>query len=371
MTTSSGPVREAYEARVAAGDLQRDSDQMEAVAALDRFAADLGRTRTGFLSRLFGRETPAPCGVYMWGGVGRGKSMLMDMAFEHIEAEPKRRAHFAPFMLDVHARLRKARDAEIEDPLIHVAQEIAGEARFLAFDEMMVTNTADAMLMSRLFTALIDEGVGIVTTSNRPPNDLYKDGLNRQLFLPFIRLIEAQMQVVPLNGPTDYRLDRMKALDLWHSPLGEAATRALSDAFFQLTGHAETESENVPSTELDVGGGRTLHVPKALGGVAVFSFQRLCGEPRGSSDYLVIAEAFHTVILVGVPVMEREMRNEAARFVQLIDALYEGGVRLLVAAEAEPEDLYPSGDGSFEFARTVSRLEEMQSEAYLDRGEEP
>ena len=340
------------------------------MTALDRFAADLGRTRTGFLSRLFGRETPAPCGVYMWGGVGRGKSMLMDMAFEAIPAEPKRRAHFAPFMLDVHKRLRAARDAEIDDPLIHVAKAIAGEARFLAFDEMMVTNTADAMLMSRLFTALIDEGVGIVTTSNRPPGDLYKDGLNRQLFLPFIRLIEAQMQVVPLNGPTDYRLDRMKALDLWHSRLGSDANAALSDAFFRLTGHAETEAENVPSMELDVGGGRTLHVPKTLGGVAVFSFKRLCGEPRGSSDYLAIAEAFHTVILVGVPVMGPEMRNEAARFVSLIDALYEGGVRLLVAAEAEPEGLYPAGDGSFEFERTVSRLEEMQSEAYLEGRED-
>ncbi|WP_265528964.1 cell division protein ZapE [Sphingomicrobium marinum] len=360
-------VSEAYEALIAAGELQPDADQARAVKALDRFAGDLGTTRTGFLSRLFGRETPAPCGVYMWGGVGRGKSMLMDLAFETIDAEPKRRVHFHAFMLDVHARLRVMRDAGKDDPLIRVAEEIASEARFLAFDEMQVTNTADAAIMGRLFTALIDKGVGIVTTSNRPPSDLYKDGLNRELFLPFIRLIEAQMQIVELNGPTDYRLDRMKGLDLWHVPNGPEATEALSDAFFRLTDH-EVERDAVPTMELDVGGGRTLHVPKALKGVAVFSFKRLCGQPRGAADYLAIAQNFHTVIIVGIPVMGPDMRNEASRFVTLIDALYEHRVKLLAAADAEPAGLYPDGDGSFEFARTVSRLEEMQSLVYLEAG---
>ena len=362
-----GPVRARYAALVEAGELLPDPDQARAVEALDRFAADMGRTRKGFLSRLFGRETPAPCGVYMWGGVGRGKSMLMDLAYETIDAAPKRRAHFHAFMLDVHARLKTKRDAEVEEPLMEVAADIAKEARFLAFDEMMVTNSADAMIMSRLFTALVDAGVGIVTTSNRPPSDLYKDGLNRELFMPFIRLIEAQMQVVPLNGPTDYRLDRMKGLDLWHVPNGPEATKALSEAFFRLTDY-EVERDAVPSMELDVGGGRTLHVPKTLKGVAVFSFKRLCGEARGAADYLAIAQAFHTVILVGIPQMGPDMRNEAARFVALIDALYEHRVKLLAAADAEPEHLYEKGDGSFEFDRTVSRLEEMQSLDYLEAG---
>ncbi|MCJ8190627.1 cell division protein ZapE [Sphingomicrobium aestuariivivum] len=370
-SAEAGPVGKAYAALIEAGEIRPDADQQRAVDALDKFAADLGRTRRGFLSRMFGRETPAPCGVYMWGGVGRGKSMLMDLAFETIAIKRKKRSHFAPFMLDVHQRLRRKRDEGVEDALMRVADDIADEARFLAFDEMMVTNSADAMIMSRLFTALIERGVGVVTTSNRPPVDLYKDGLNRELFLPFIKLIEAQMRVVPLNGPTDYRIGRVKGMRLWHSPLGPEATRALSHAFFDLTGHAETEAENVPSMDLDVGGGRELHVPKALGGVAVFSFKRLCGEARGAADYLALAKAFHTVILVGVPVMGPEMRNEAARFVALVDALYEHGVRLLVAAEAEPADLYPSGDGSFEFERTVSRLEEMRSAAYLEEGHRP
>jgi cell division protein ZapE len=331
-----GPVAERYAALVAAGELKPDPDQERAAAqALDRFGADLGRTRTGFLSRLFGRETPALSGVYMWGGVGRGKSMLMDLAFDAIDVEPKRRTHFHAFMLEVHERLREARKGEEGDPVIRVAADIAEQVRFLAFDEMMVTNPADAMIMSRLFTALIDEGVGIVTTSNRPPSDLYKDGLNRQLFLPFIALIEARMKVLPLNGPTDYPVE---------------------------------DSAHVPSVELEVGGGRTLLVPKSLKGVAVFSFKRLCREPRGAADYLAIARRFHTVILVGIPVMTREMRNEAARFVTLIDALYEHRVKLLVAADAEPENLYPSGDGNFEFQRTVSRLEEMQSADYLGEG---
>jgi cell division protein ZapE len=364
----TGPVAEAYAALVAAGELKPDPDQERATQALDRLAGDLGRTRTGFLSRLFGRETPVPCGVYLWGGVGRGKSMLMDLAYENIAAEPKRRAHFHAFMLEVHERLRHARKDEEGDPVIRVAEDIAEEIRFLAFDEMMVTNPADAMIMSRLFTALIDAGVGIVTTSNRPPSDLYKDGLNRQLFLPFIALIEQRMKVVSLNGPTDYRLDRLQGLDTWLVPNGPEATAKLSAAFFQMTDHPVEDRAKVPAEELDVGGGRSLHVPKSLKGVAVFSFKRLCGEARGAADYLAVAQRFHTVILVGIPVMTREMRNEAARFVTLIDALYEHKVKLLAAADAEAADLYPSGDGNFEFQRTVSRLEEMQSADYLAEG---
>jgi cell division protein ZapE len=233
---------------------------------------------------------------------------------------------------------------------------------------MMVTNSADAMIMSRLFTALIGEDVSIVTTSNRPPSDLYKDGLNRELFMPFIKLIEARMEVVSLNGPTDYRLDRLQGLDTWLVPNGPDATAKLSEAFFRLTDYPVEDRAHVPTEELDVGGKRTLHVPKSLKGVAVFSFKRLCGEARGAADYLAIAQRFHTVILVGIPVLSRDKRNEAARFVTLIDALYEHRVKLLAAADAEPADLYPAGDGRFEFDRTISRLEEMQSADYLGEG---
>ena len=362
-----GPVGTAYAALVAAGELKPDPDQAQAVAALDRFAADLSNGDGGILKRLLGRAE-RPRGVYLWGGVGRGKSMLMDLAFDTIEIEPKRRTHFAPFMIDVHQRLRAARETEEGDPVIAVAEVLADEVKFLAFDEMMVTNPADAMIMSRLFAAMLDAGVALVTTSNRPPNDLYKDGLNRELFMPFIHLIEARMQVVPLNGPTDYRLDRLAGLDTWLVPNGPDATAKLSEAFFRLTDYPVEDRDHVPTKELDVGGGRTMHVPKSLKGVAVFSFKRLCGEARGAADYLAIARRYHTILLVGIPTMTREMRNEAARFVTLIDQLYEHRVKLLAAADAEPADLYPAGDGNFEFQRTVSRLEEMQSDDYLGEG---
>jgi cell division protein ZapE len=361
-----GPVGKAYAALVAAGELKPDPDQAKGVQALDRFAGQFGNGG-GLLQRLFGKPEHQR-GIYLWGGVGRGKSMLMDLAFDNISVEPKRRTHFHAFMLEVHERLREARKSENGDPVIRVAHDIAEEVKFLAFDEMMVTNAADAMIMSRLFTAMIDEGVAIVTTSNRPPRDLYKDGLNRELFMPFIDLIEQQMEVMPLNGPVDYRLDRLAGLDTWLVPNGPAATEALSAAFFRLTDHPVEDRAKVPSEELDVGGGRLLQVPKSLKGVAVFSFKRLCGEARGAADYLAIARRFHTVIIVGIPVLTREMRNEAARFVTLIDALYEHRVKLLAAADAEPAGLYPAGDGRFEFDRTASRLEEMQSADYLGEG---
>ena len=362
----TGRVADSYSRLVAAGELKPDDHQARAVATLDGFI-DGSRRRGGFLNRLFGKGTSGG-GVYLWGGVGRGKSMLMDLAYEAHPAPAKRRTHFHAFMLEVHERLREARQEDEGDPVIRVAEDIAGEIDFLAFDEMMVTNPADAMIMSRLFTALLDGGMGVVTTSNRPPADLYKDGLNRQLFEPFIALIEQRMAVVPLNGPTDYRLDRMQGLDTWLVPNGPEATAKLSEAFFRMTDHPVEDRARVPSEELEVGGGRTLHVPKSLKGVAVFSFKRLCGAARGAADYLAIARRFHTVILVGIPVMSREMRNEAARFVTLIDTLYEHRVKLLAAADAEPAGLYPAGDGNFEFQRTVSRLEEMQSADYLAEG---
>ena len=208
----------------------------------------------------------------------------------------------------------------------------------------------------------------IVTTSNREPDELYKNGLNRQLFLPFIDLIKAKLDVMTLNGPTDYRRDRLGDATLWHAPNGPEATRALSDAFFRLTDYPVEDRARVPAEDIGVQGGRTLHVPKSLKGVAVFSFKRLCVEARGAPDYLAIARKYHTVIIVGIPVLGPEKRNEAARFVTLIDALYEYKVKLLASADAEPARLYPEGDGAFEFERTVSRLMEMQSDDYLALG---
>jgi cell division protein ZapE len=362
----TGPVRGAYDRLIADHELKPDAAQARAVEALDALAASL--QPKGLFAGFFGLQDDGPAGVYLWGGVGRGKSMLMDLAFAHIPVEPKRRVHFHEFMLETHNRLRVARESEEGDPIEPVAEQIAAGAKLLCFDEMQVANPADAMILSRLFAKLLAEGVKVVTTSNRRPGDLYKDGLNRELFLPFIGLIQKQMLVVAVDGPTDYRLERLTGVEVWHVPNGPEATADLSKAFFQLTDYPVEDRAKVPSEDIDVGGGRTLHVPKSLKGVAVFSFKRLLGEARGAADYLAIARRYHTVILVGIPVMGPEMRNEATRFVTLIDALYEHKVKLLAAADGQPAGLYPSGDGSFEFQRTVSRLEEMRSAEYLAQG---
>lgn len=361
-----GQVRAAYDELIAANELRPDPAQERAVEALDKLGDSLASR--GFLTRLFNAGSAQLEGVYLWGGVGRGKSMLMDLAYAHIDASPKARVHFNEFMLETHARLKTAREKGDGDPIERVADLILAEARLLCFDEMQVTNPPDAMILSRLFEKLLRKGLKVVTTSNRPPQDLYRDGLNRDLFMPFIELIERRMRVVEVNGPTDYRLDRLTGVEVWHVPNGLEATAALSRAFFQLTDYPVEDRAKVPSEDISVGSGRTLHVPKSLKGVAVFSFKRLCGEPRGAADYLAIARRYHTVIIVGIPVMGPEMRNEAARFVTLIDALYEHRVKLLAAADAEPEGLYPTGDGSFEFQRTISRLEEMRSAEYLALG---
>lgn len=361
-------VADRYRALLAAGELKADPDQALAVDLLDRLAIRLAeKPKRGFLARF--TTAPAfPRGLYLWGGVGRGKSMLMDLAFEAMPIEPKRRVHFHEFMLEVHERLRIEREKEEGDPIPPVAEAIAGEARLLAFDEMVVNNPADAMILSRLFVQLLDRRVIVIATSNRPPSDLYLGGLNRELFLPFIHTLEGELDVVELNGPVDYRLERLGGFPTWYVPNGPAATQALSAAFFRLTDYPPEDRANVPTEALQLGGGRLLHVPKSLKGVAVFSFKRLCGEPRGAVDYLAIARRFHTVILVGIPVMGPEKRNEAARFVTLIDALYEHKVKLLAAADAKPAELYEKGDGAFEFERTASRLIEMQSEDYLAAG---
>lgn len=363
-------VLDRYDALVAAGELRPDPDQRRTAERLDVLAQALNDqpARGSVLWRMLRKAPESPRGIYMWGGVGRGKSMLMDLFFGCVTIPARRRVHFHEFMIEVHARLRVERAKEKGDPILPVAAALVESARLLAFDEMVVNNTADAMILSRLFTALIDAGVTVVATSNRPPKDLYKDGLNREHFLPFIALLEQKLDVLPLNGPVDYRLQRLGGHPTWYSPIGQEATDAVRAAFFRLTDYPPEDSIHVPSEELPIPGGRSIHVPKSLKGVGVFSFKRLCGEPRGAPDYLAIARRFHTVIIVGVPIMGPENRNEAARFKVLIDALYENKVKLLATAAAEPADLYPDGDGAFEFERTVSRLMEMQSRDYLALG---
>ncbi|MEO1168397.1 MAG: cell division protein ZapE [Pseudomonadota bacterium] len=359
-----------YRELVAADELQPDPDQERAVTHLAELskALEAAPRRGSILWRALGRKPDPIRGAYLWGGVGRGKSMLMDLFYECLAIPSKRRVHFHEFMLDMHDRLRAERAKEKGDPVLPVADALRDEARLLALDEMVVNNTADAAILSRLFTALLEKGVTVVTTSNRPPADLYKDGQNRELFLPFIDLITERLDIVPLNGPTDYRLDRLGGMPTWHVPNGEEATARLREAFFRLTDYSPDDADNVPSEDIAVPGGRSLHVPKSLKGVAVFSFKRLCGEARGASDYLAVARKFHTVLIVGIPVMGPEKRNEAARFKTLIDALYEYKVKLLAAADAQPIALYESGDGAFEFERTASRLIEMQSADYMAAG---
>ncbi|MDQ2878276.1 MAG: cell division protein ZapE [Pseudomonadota bacterium] len=363
-------VLDRYTALVTAGELRADPEQAAAADRLAALAADLEATpkRGSTLWRALGRKPEAPRGLYLWGGVGRGKSMLMDLFFSQLAIRRRRRVHFAEFMIEVHQRIGEERKKEAGDPIAPVAAALAEETRLLAFDEMMVTNSPDAMILSRLFTALIEAGVTIVTTSNRPPRDLYKDGLNREHFLPFIALVEQRLDVLALNGAVDYRRDRLGQQETWLVPNGPEVTAQLSAAFFRLTDYPPEDRDHVPAEDIAVQGGRSLHVPKSLKGVAVFSFKRLCAEARGSADYLAIARRYHTVILVGIPQLGPENRNEAARFVALIDALYEHKVKLLVAADAAPDRLYEAGDGRFEFARTVSRLEEMRSQEYLARG---
>lgn len=363
-------VPDRYRALVAAGELRPDAEQAAAAERLGALQAELEESprKGSILWRITGRKPAAPRGVYMWGGVGRGKSMLMDLLFDCVAIPNKRRVHFHEFMLEVHERLNVERQKDTPDPVIAVAAAMAADLRLLAFDEMVVNNAADAMILSRLFTEMMANGLTVVATSNRPPHDLYKDGLNRQLFLPFIALIEARMDVLTLNGPVDYRLDRLGTMQTWLVPNGPEATATLSAAFFRLTDYPVEDRARVPALDLAVPGGRTIHVPKAVKGVAVFSFKRLCGEARGAADYLAIAHRFHTVIVVGIPRLGPENRNEAARFVTLIDALYENRVKLLAAADADPDTLYMEGDGRFEFERTVSRLHEMGSDSYLAAG---
>lgn len=364
-----GYVIERYEARIKDGQLMPDPVQAEAAAALDDLAHRLANRKTGG----WFSKAESVTGLYMWGGVGRGKSMLMDLFFEHAPVDARRRVHFHEFMAEVHDRLdawrklsedeRKRSEWRVkgagDDPIAPVAKQIASEANLLCFDEFQVTQIADAMVLARLFEALFERHVTVVATSNRHPNDLYKDGINRPLFLPFIEHLKANCDVMELASERDYRLDRLIEAPVWYAPLGPDSDQALDQAWERLTLGAE------PQHCVLTVKGRKLEVQREAAGVARFNFEELCARPLGSRDYLAIAANFNTVILSGIPTLGPENRNEAARFVSLIDAFYEAKVKLVASAAAEPEELYPEGDGSFEFERTVSRLHEMRSTDYL------
>lgn len=366
----SNAVIARYDAAIASGELRCDAAQRHVAERLNQISAGFAAQSAprGLLSRIRRQRSQPVRGVYLWGGVGRGKSMMMDLLYDCVPITEKRRVHFHEFMQDVHDRLRAERAREVADPIQPVADAIASEARLLAFDEMIVTNSADAMIVSRLFSRILSRDVTVVATSNRAPEDLYKDGLNREHFLPFIALLNSSLDVLTLDGPTDYRMQRLGGFQTWYVPNGGPSTEALSRAFFRLTDFPVEDRAHVPSETIAVKGGRDLLVPKSLKGVAVFSFRRLCGEPRGVPDYLALARRYHTLILVGIPVLDSDRRSEAARFKLLVDTLYEYGVKLLAAADATSDRLYAGLDDAFEFERTVSRLNEMGSEAYLSSG---
>ncbi|PRX31189.1 cell division protein ZapE [Meinhardsimonia xiamenensis] len=355
----AGRMQEAYDALVAEGRIRPDPAQhavlplFEALAERLEAAPAQGRGRLGGLFRR-ARPEPAPKGIYLWGDVGRGKSMLMDLFMERVGIAEKRRVHFHAFMQEVHEGINAARARGEADAVRPVADRVARELRLLCLDEMQITDIADAMIVGRFFERLFDQGVAVVTTSNRPPEDLYKNGLNRQLFLPFIALLRERMEVVKLDSPTDYRQHRLAAEDTWFTP-ADAAARARIDALWEdLTGGASAP------LVLKVKG-REVVIPAFGNGVARASFWELCGQPLGPADYLALAEAVRVLILEEVPRLSAANYNEARRFVTLIDTLYEARVHLIVSAADVPERLYVEGEGSFEFARTASRLREMQS----------
>ena len=359
-----GAVSRKLAALVAEGRLQPDAAQADAARELDAVFQRLdGAGRKGLFG-LGGKSWPR--GLYLWGGVGRGKSMMMDWFFESAPVEAKRRVHFHAFMLEVHAgihRYRRSPEADLlgreDDPVDSVAGDVVERARLLCFDEFHVTDITDAMILQRLFARMWEEGCTVVATSNRAPDDLYRNGLNRQLFLPFIDLLQRHCVVHHMGGDTDHRLRVLERAELYHTPLGPEADAAVERTWRDLIGEASPQR-----TVLEVQG-RELCLERTAAGVARTTFAHLCERPLGSADYLGLAQSFQTLVLEGVPRMSREDRNAAKRFVTLVDALYETRTKLVMSADAPPGELYPEGDGAFEFQRTVSRLGEMRTKAYL------
>jgi cell division protein ZapE len=365
-----------YAAGVAAGRVERDAAQVAVVDRLARLEERIVEHRLARKSSSLGwlfaarskKETQLK-GLYIYGDVGRGKTMLMDLFFDISPVQRKRRAHFHEFMIDVHERVhglrQKMKIGEYagEDPIELAAKELAREAWLLCFDEFHVTDIADAMILGRLFAQLFERGVVVVATSNVPPDELYRDGLNRALFVPFIHMLETHMDVVRLSSRTDFRLEKLAGKPVWYVPADGVADAALDDAWQRLTAGNGGLPQQLALK------GRIVHVPRAAMGVARFSFHDLCEQPLGASDYLRIAREYHTIILDHVPVMTFDNRNAAKRFIILIDTLYDMNVKLIASAEAEPDMLYRGDEGfeAQEFKRTASRLIEMRSQAYLAR----
>ena len=366
-------ISERYAALVGEGEIERDGAQEAVARSLTLLEARLAQHRlsrkSSHLGWLFAKSEPeGPIkGLYIHGEVGRGKTMLMDLFFSLSAVKRKRRAHFHEFMADVHERLNavrhdiKAGRIADADPIRHLADALAEETWLLCFDEFHVTDIADAMILGRLFTRLFELGVVMVATSNVEPDELYKDGLNRALFLPFIALLHRHMDVVRLQAPKDFRLEKLSGQPVWYVPPDEDAEVALDMAWQRLTGTLSGDPCELPIK------GRVIRVAEAAKGVARFSFGQLCGQPLGANDYLRIAREFHTIILDRVPVMDYPQRNEAKRFIALIDTLYDNAVKLVASAEADPPALYLATEGyeASEFKRTASRLYEMRSNEYL------
>ncbi len=348
-------LQDIYDRLAATGEITADPAQHAALPVLEEIRAhfEAEPPKKGLLGGLFAKAPAVPRGVYLWGGVGRGKSFLMDLFAEAVPTEAKRRVHFHAFMQEIHAGMHSARQRGVEDALKPVAEAVAAEVRLLCFDEMQITDITDAMIVGRLFEALFAERVIVVTTSNRAPDDLYKDGLNRGLFLPFIELIKDRMEVHHLESPTDYRQHRLADCEVYFAPITPEARAAIDALWIDLTGGSWEPLHLTVK-------GREVILPGFRNGVARVPFWELCGRPLGPADYLAVAKAVRVLILEDIPRLSRSNFNEAKRFVTLIDALYEARVRLIASAADVPERLYIEGEGTFEFERTASRLREMQ-----------